>query len=153
VKGRNYWTYCILGDGECDEGEVWEGAMSAANFGVTNLITFVDRNGCMIDGPTEEVMKLEPFADKWAAFGFHVIEVDGQNLDELDDAIAFAKANTTGKPVAIIAKTTKGAGIKAIEGDYMWHYGAMDEAAYTAGKESLAAYYQARLARAQKEGK
>jgi transketolase len=154
VTGKDYWTYCILGDGECDEGEIWEGAMSAANYGLTKLVTIVDRNGCMIDGPTEQVMKLEPFADKWAAFGFHVIEVDGQNLDELDDAIAFAKnANDTGKPVAVIAKTKKGAGIKAIEGDYLWHYGAMDEAAYTAGKASLAEYYQARMERAQKEGK
>jgi transketolase len=154
LKKKDYWIYCILGDGECDEGEVWEGAMSAAHFGATNLITIVDRNGCMIDGPTEEVMKLEPFADKWAAFGFLVINVDGQNLDELDDAIVFAKTkNNTGKPVAIIANTVKGAGIKAIEGDYMWHYGAMDDAAYEAGKASLAEYYQERLTRAESEGK
>ena len=150
---KDFWTYCVLGDGECDEGEVWEGAMCAAHFGVTNLITFVDRNKCMIDGPTEEVMKLEPFAEKWKGFGFIVKEVDGQNLDELDDAIAFAKANDTRQPVVIIAHTKKGAGIKAIEGDYTWHYGAMDEAAYEAGKASLEEYYQARLARAQKEGK
>ena len=150
---KDYWTYCILGDGECDEGQVWEAAMAAAHFGVTNLITFVDRNKCMIDGPTEEVMKLEPFADKWAAFGFEVRMVDGQNLDELDDAIAFAKANTTGKPVAIIADTAKGAGIKSIEGDYLWHYGAMDEAKYEMSKKSLATYFQQRLARAEKEGK
>jgi transketolase len=98
-------------------------------------------------------MKLEPFAEKWAGFGFHVIEVDGQNLDELDDAITFAKNNDTGKPVAVIAKTKKGAGIKAIEGNYLWHYGAMDEASYEAGKASLAQYHQARVARAEKEGK
>jgi len=150
---KDYWTYCILGDGECDEGQVWEAAMAAAHFGVTNLITFVDRNKCMIDGPTEEVMKLEPFADKWAAFGFEVRVVDGQNLDELDDAIAYAKSNTSGKPVVIIADTIKGAGIKAIEGDYVWHYGAMDEAKYEESKISLAEYYQQRLARAEKEGK
>jgi len=150
---KDYWTYCILGDGECDEGQVWEAAMAAAHFGATNLVTFVDRNKCMIDGPTEEVMKLEPFADKWAAFGFEVRVVDGQNLDELDDAIAFAKSNTTGKPVAIIADTAKGAGIKSIEGDYLWHYGAMDDAKYEAAKASLEEYYQARIARAEKEGK
>ena len=150
---KDFWTYCILGDGECDEGQVWEAAMAAAHFGATNLVTFVDRNKCMIDGPTEEVMKLEPFADKWAAFGFEVRVVDGQNLDELDDAIAFAKSNTTGKPVAIIADTAKGAGIKSIEGDYLWHYGAMDDAKYEAAKASLEEYYQARIARAEKEGK
>jgi transketolase len=154
VLGKDFFTYCILGDGECDEGEIWEGAMSAAHFGVTNLVTFVDRNKCMIDGPTEEVMKLEPFADKWAAFGFHVIEVDGQNLNELDDAILFAKEkNDTGKPVAIIAHTKKGAGIASIEGDYRWHYGAMDEGKYNECKAALAEYFQARKARAEKEGK
>ncbi|MDR1465878.1 MAG: transketolase [Oscillospiraceae bacterium] len=152
VQKKDYWTYCIMGDGECDEGEIWEAAMSAAHFGVTNLISFVDRNECMIDGPTEDVMKLEPFADKWAAFGFLVKEVDGQNLDQLDDAIAFAKANTTGKPVVIISHTKKGAGIAHIEGDYKWHYGAMDEDSYQKGKASLAEYHQARLARAEKEG-
>jgi len=150
---KDWWTYCVLGDGECDEGQVWEAAMSAAHFGATNLITFVDRNKCMIDGPTEEVMKLEPFADKWAAFGFDVKVIDGQNLDELDDAIAYAKANTSGKPVVIIAETAKGAGIKSIEGDYLWHYGAMDEEKYKEAKESLEKYYQKRLARAKKEGK
>jgi transketolase len=153
VLNKTYWTYCILGDGECDEGQIWEAAMAAAHFKATNLITFVDRNKCMIDGPTEDVMQLEPFADKWAAFGFIVKEVDGQNLDELDDAIAFAKANDTGKPVAIIANTKKGAGIHSIEGDYRWHYGAMDETKYNEGKAALAEYYQARLARAEQEGK
>ncbi|MDR1927833.1 MAG: transketolase [Oscillospiraceae bacterium] len=153
VLGRDYWTYCIMGDGECDEGEIWEAAMSAAHFGVTNLISFVDRNKCMIDGETENVMKLEPFADKWRAFGFIVKEVDGQNLNELSEAIDFAKANETKQPVVIIANTVKGAGIAHIEGDYRWHYGAMDEASYNKGKESLEAYFQARLARAEKEGK
>jgi len=153
VQKKDWWTYCILGDGECDEGQVWEAAMSAAHFGVNRLVTFVDRNQCMIDGPTEEVMALEPFADKWRAFGFIVKEVDGQNLDELDDAIAFAKANETNQPVCIIANTKKGAGIASIEGDYLWHYGAMDDEKYADAKASLAEYYKKRLARAEKEGK
>jgi len=153
VQNKDWWTYCVLGDGECDEGQVWEAAMSAAHFGCTNLITFVDRNQCMIDGPTEEVMKLEPFADKWAAFGFIVKEVDGQNLDELDDAIAFAKANKTNQPVLILCNTKKGAGIKTIEGDYVWHYGAMDDDKYANSQKELDEYYKARLARAKKEGK
>ena len=87
VLGKDYKTYCILGDGECDEGSNWEAAMAIAAFKATNVITFVDRNKCMIDGRTEDVMPLEPFADKWRAFGFHVIEVDGQNLNELSEAI------------------------------------------------------------------
>ena len=153
VQKKDWWTYCILGDGELNEGQVWEAAQSAAHFGVTNLITFVDRNGCMIDGRTEDIMKLEPLADKWRAFGFIVKEVDGQNLNELDDAIAFAKANETNQPVLILANTKKGAGIKSIEDDYVWHYGAMDDEKYEASKTELAAYYKARLARAKKEGK
>ncbi|MCL2106114.1 MAG: transketolase [Oscillospiraceae bacterium] len=153
VQGKKFWTYCIMGDGECDEGEIWEGAMSAAHFGVTNLVCFVDRNDCMIDGKTEDVMALEPFADKWRAFGFIVKEVDGQNINELAEAIDFAHANETNQPVLILANTVKGAGVANIEGDYRWHYGAMDEASYQQGKDSLESYYQARLARAEKEGK
>ena len=83
VLGKDYKTYCVLGDGECDEGSNWEAAMAMAQFKVTNVISFVDRNKCMIDGRTEDVMGLEPFADKWRAFGFIVKEVDGHNLSEL----------------------------------------------------------------------
>ena len=153
VQKKDWWTYCILGDGELNEGQVWEAAQSAAHFGTTNLITIVDRNGCMIDGRTEDIMKLEPLADKWRAFGFIVKEVDGQNLDELDDAIAFAKANKTAQPVLILANTKKGAGIASIEDDYVWHYGAMDDDKYEKSKAELATYHKARLARAEKEGK
>ena len=153
VQKKDWWTYCVLGDGELNEGQVWEAAMSAAHFGATNLITFVDRNGCMIDGRTEDIMKLEPLADKWRAFGFIVKEIDGQNLDELDDAIAFAKANETNQPVLILCSTKKGAGIKSIEDDYVWHYGAMDDDKYEQSKAELAAYLKERLIRAEKEGK
>ncbi|MCR5040636.1 MAG: transketolase [Clostridia bacterium] len=152
VLGKDYWTYCILGDGECDEGSNWEAAMAAANFKVTNLISFVDRNRCMIDGRTEDVMKLEPFADKWTAFGFIVKEVDGQNIKELCEAIDFAHENKTDKPVMIICNTKKGAGIDFIEDDYLWHYGAFDDEKYEKAKESLKKYYAGRVARAEKEG-
>ncbi|HQH64339.1 MAG TPA: transketolase, partial [Clostridiales bacterium] len=114
VRGKDYWTYCILGDGECDEGSNWEAAMTASQYKVTNLISFVDRNKCMIDGCTEDVMKLEPFADKWKAFGFIVKEVDGHNIKELCDAIDFALDNREA-PVMIIADTVKGAGIDFME--------------------------------------
>lgn len=151
VLGKSYKTYCILGDGECDEGSNWEAAMSVAHYKATNLISFVDRNKCMIDGRTEDVMKLEPFADKWRSFGFIVKEVDGQNLNELSEAIDFALANTEA-PVMIVANTIKGAGIDFMEDDYRWHYGAIDEENYKKAKESLSKYYEARKARAQKEG-
>ena len=152
VLGKDYKTYCILGDGECDEGSNWEAAMSAATFKVTNMISFVDRNKCMIDGRTEDVMKLEPFADKWRSFGFIVKEVDGHNFKELCDAIDFALENKTDSPVMIIADTIKGAGINFMEDNYQWHYGAIDEEKYKKAIDSLDAYYEARKARAEKEG-
>ena len=151
VLGKDYKTYRILGDGECDEGSNWEAGMAAAHFKADNLISFVDRNKCMIDGKTEDVMSLEPFADKWRSFGFIVKEVDGQNMNELSEAIDFALENK-GAPVMIIADTTKGAGVDYMEGDYKWHYGALDEEKYQKAKESLEKYYAARVARAEKEG-
>ena len=151
VLGKDYMTYCILGDGECDEGSNWEAGMAAAHFKADNLIAFVDRNKCMIDGPTEEVMKLEPLADKWAAFGFEVINVDGHDMNALSEAIDTALA-VKDKPVMIIADTVKGAGIDYMEGDYKWHYGAINEEKYELAKASLEKYYAARVARAEKEG-
>ncbi len=151
VLGKDYKTYCILGDGECDEGSNWEAAMSAAHFKVDNVITFVDRNKCMIDGRTEDVMALEPFADKWRAFGFVVKEVDGHNFNELSEAIDFALENK-GAPVMIIANTVKGEGIDYMEDNYLWHYGAIDDDKYAKAQESLKKHYAKRVARAEKEG-
>lgn len=151
VLGKDYKTYCILGDGECDEGSNWEAAMSAAHFKVDNVITFVDRNKCMIDGRTEDVMSLEPFADKWRAFGFIVKEVDGHNFNELSEAIDFALENK-GAPVMIIANTIKGEGIDFMEDNYLWHYGAIDDEKYAKAQESLKNHYAKRVARAEKEG-
>ncbi|MDX9899397.1 MAG: transketolase [Spirochaetia bacterium] len=145
VKGESWKTYVLLGDGECDEGAVWESAMAAAHFKATNLITIVDRNHCMIDGPTETVMALEPFADKWRAFGFEVLEVNGHDFEAL--ASAFNKALAAkDKPVVILADTIKGCGIDFIEGDYMWHYGGFDASKAALAKSSLERTYQARIA-------
>lgn len=153
IQKKDYMTYCILGDGECCEGSVWEAAMATSNFNVTNLVTIVDRNKCMIDGPTEEVMALEPFADKWKAFGFEVIEVDGHDLNALSGAFDKAIANANGgkKPICIIANTIKGAGVDFMAGDYKWHYGAIDDAKAKIAKESLDNYYKARVAKIEKE--
>ncbi|MCL2512471.1 MAG: transketolase [Oscillospiraceae bacterium] len=146
IKGKGYKTFAILGDGECDEGSNWEAAMTAAHYKADNMISFVDRNRCMIDGKTEEVMALEPLADKWKAFGFIVKEVDGHNFKELAEAIDFAYENK-GAPVMIIANTVKGEGIDFMEGNYLWHYGAIDEAKYEDAKKSLDRHYQKRVAR------
>ncbi len=152
LQKKDYKTFCILGDGECDEGSNWEAAMTASHYKVTNLISFVDRNGCMIDGKTEDIMKLEPFCDKWEAFGFIVKEIDGNNIKEICEAVDFAYENKTDKPVMIVANTKKGCGIEFIENDYRWHYGAFDEEKYEAAKAELEKSYKKRVQRAEKEG-
>ena len=151
LDGRDSHVFVFVGDGECDEGSNWEAAMSAAHFKVDNVISFVDRNKCMIDGRTEDVMSLVPFADKWRAFGFIVKEVDGHNFNELSEAIDFALENK-GAPVMIIANTIKGEGIDFMEDNYLWHYGAIDDEKYAKAKESLDKHYAKRVARAEKEG-
>ncbi len=140
TRQQSWWTYCILGDGECNEGSVWEAAMAAGQFKLTNLITFVDRNRLMIDGATEEVMGLEPFVDKWKAFGFTVIEVDGHDLDALSDAIDRARTPQDA-PVVIIANTIKGKGVDFMEDEVKWHYGGLDTDLMEKAKASVNAMY------------
>ncbi len=153
LQGKDYKTFVVLGDGECDEGSNWEAAMSAVHYKTTNMISFVDRNKCMIDGRTEDVMNLEPFCAKWEAFGFIVKEIDGNNIKELCEAIDFAYENKTDKPVMIVCNTIKGCGIDFIEDDYTWHYGAFDDEKYEMGKKALERSYAARIARVEKEAK
>jgi transketolase len=136
VQKQSWLTYCILGDGECNEGSIWEAAMAASQFKLTNLITFVDRNKLMIDGPTEEVMGLEPFADKWKAFGFIVKEVDGHSFSELSAAIESAQSEKKG-PVVIIANTFKGKGVDFMENQVKWHYGGLDTELVETAKASV----------------
>ncbi len=136
IQKKGWITYCILGDGECNEGSVWEAAMAASHYKVTNLVTFVDRNRLMIDGGTEEIMSLEPFADKWRAFGFKVREVDGHSFAELCDAIDDALAAVE-KPMVIIANTVKGKGVDFMENDVRWHYGGLDTDLVTQAKASV----------------
>lgn len=130
-QDMRWLTYCLLGDGECNEGSVWEAAMAIAHYRANNLITIVDRNKCMIDGPTEDVMALEPLDEKFAAFGFEVRRIDGHDFLAIDAALSEARANAehkTGKPFAIIADTVKAEGVDFMAGDYRWHYGAIDQA-------------------------
>jgi len=111
---KNYSVYTLLGDGECDEGQVWEAAMLASHYKLDNLTAIVDRNGLQIDGLTEKIMCLEPIAGKWRAFGWHVIEIDGNKSVEIIEALDEAK-EIRGKPTAIIAHTFKGKGISFME--------------------------------------
>lgn len=114
------WVYVIMGDGEQDEGNVWEAAMLAGKYKLHNIIAFTDRNNIQIDGPTESVMPLEDLRAKWEAFGWHVLEIDGNNIEAVVDACAEAKA-IENKPVMIIAHTVPGKGVDFMEYDYTWH--------------------------------
>lgn len=120
LDGKPHRMYVILGDGECDEGQVWEAAMSAAHYKLDNITAIVDRNGLQIDGSTEDVMALEPFADKWRAFGWHVIEIDGHDLPAIIDALDMAE-KIKDKPAVIIANTVKGKGVSFMEGRLQFH--------------------------------
>ncbi|MBR5572065.1 MAG: transketolase, partial [Oscillospiraceae bacterium] len=133
---KDYKTVCLMGDGECCEGSVWEAAMSAAHFKLDNVIGIVDRNRLMIDGFTEDVMALEPFADKWRAFGWEVIETDGHDLDAMDDALAKAWV-AKGKPTLILANTIKGKGVDFMENNVVWHYASGDSALCERAKASI----------------
>lgn len=133
---KSYKTVCLMGDGECCEGSVWEAAMSAAHFKLDNVIGIVDRNRLMIDGCTEDVMALEPFADKWRAFGWDVLEVDGHDFDALDGALEKAWA-AKGKPVLILANTIKGKGVDFMENNVVYHYASGDSALCERAKASI----------------
>ena len=129
-------TVCLMGEGECCEGSVWEAAMSAPHFKLGNLIGIVDRNRFMIDGETEDVMPLEPFADKWRAFGWEVVEVDGHDFDQLDEALSKAWA-ATDVPVLILAHTIKGKGVDFMENNVVYHYASADSELCARAKASI----------------
>lgn len=114
------WIYVVMGDGEQDEGNVWEAAMFASKYKLHNIIAITDRNNIQIDGSTENVMPLEDLSAKWESFGWHVIEIDGNNMEAIIDACAMARA-VVEKPVMIIAHTVPGKGVDFMEYDYHWH--------------------------------
>ena len=118
--------------------------MAISHYKATNVITIVDRNRCMIDGRTEDVMALEPFADKWKSFGFEVIECDGHNMHELSDSIEKAIA-ATDKPVVIIANTLKGCGVKLMQDNYQYHYASIDENLANEAKRDIDEYHDSRI--------
>lgn len=119
-KDFHRWVYVVMGDGELDEGNVWEAAMLAGKYKLHNVIGIIDRNNIQIDGPTEVVMPLEDLRGKWEAFGWHVLEIDGNNMEAIIDACAMARAIVE-KPVMIIAHTIPGKGVDFMEYDFHWH--------------------------------
>lgn len=114
------FVYCITGDGELDEGNIWEAAMFAGKYKLSQLIVFVDRNNIQIDGNTEDIMPLEDLRGKWESFGWHVQEIDGHNIESILDAVGMAKA-ITNRPSVVITHTIPGKGVDFMEYDYHWH--------------------------------
>ena len=119
-------VFCLLGDGELQEGSVWEALMSAAQFKLGNLVAIIDRNGISMDGMTEDIMALEPLADKLKAFRWNVLEVNGHDMSEILNVFDELPAPDTDTPTIIIANTDKGYGISFMRGEPKWHYGALD---------------------------
>lgn len=118
-KGQDYMTYVMLGDGECQEGMVWEAAMAASHYRLNNLIAIVDCNGVQINGWVNDIMREEPFADKWKAFGWNVIDIDGHDMHSV--LTALHEARTMRSPTVILARTVKGKGVSFMEDDCAWH--------------------------------
>ena len=135
ISEKSYRVWAILGDGESQEGQVWEAAMFASHYGLNNLAIFVDCNGLQIDGATADVMNPEPFDEKFRAFGWNVMVIDGHDFDQIDSAVKAAK--TSDKPFAIIAKTVKGKGVSYMENKCEWHGSAPKQEQYEIGMQDL----------------
>lgn len=136
LNNKQYRVYCLLGDGEIEEGQVWEAAMTANKYKLDNLCVIVDNNNLQIDGTIEEVMSSYPIDEKFKSFGFQIINIDGHNIQEIIDAFDVAK-NVKGKPTCIIAKTIKGKGVSFMENKAEWHGKAPTEEQYNLAIEEL----------------
>jgi transketolase len=136
-KGLDGRVFVLLGDGECDEGAVWEAAMSAAQFRLDTLVFIVDNNHLKYDGPVDPMMDSDHLGRMFGAFGFDVERVDGHAVPELYAALARAAASTAGKPTAIIAETVKGKGVSFMENRKEWHHGRMSAEQYARAIEEV----------------
>lgn len=123
VQGRSFRVYCMLGDGELDEGQIWEAAMSAGQFQLGSLVAIVDRNRLSIDGETESIMRLEPLEARFESFGWSVHRIDGHDLDAILDVFDQLEQEPVSGPQMVIADTVKGRGVRRMEGDKNWHVG------------------------------
>ena len=129
IDGKDYRTYTIVGDGETEEGQVWEALMFAARHDLDNLCVIIDNNGLQIDGPIAEIVNPAPYEGKLASFGFHVITIDAHSLEEIEAAFNEAKT-VKGRPTAIVAKSVKGKGVSFMENQVKWHGSAPNDAQY-----------------------
>ena len=136
MKKQDRYVYILMGDGEQGEGSIYEAAMSAGHYRLDNLIAIIDRNGLQISGNTENVMGLEPLADKWRAFRWNVLECDGNSMKSFIETVDKAKS-TKGKPTMIIANTVKGKGVSFMENDPKWHHGVPSDEQYKIAIEDI----------------
>jgi transketolase len=136
LENLDYTTYVLMGDGEIQEGIIWEAAMSASKFKVDNLIAILDHNGVQLDGTNEQIMPMGDISAKWRTFGWNVLEIDGHKVEEIAYAIDLAKA-TKGMPSIIIAKTVKGKGVSFMEGKNTWHGSPIGEDHYRQAMNEL----------------
>ena len=138
LLGRDINVYCLLGDGEIAEGQVWEACLFAHHYRLDNFCAIVDLNGLQIDGPTEEVMDTNPVDEKFAAFGFHVLTIDGHDFAQMEDAFARFHANAgTDRPTVILMRTVKGKGVSYMENEAGWHGKAPNDEEYEQGIREL----------------
>lgn len=137
MDGRDYHVYAVLGDGELAEGSVWEGVMAGGHFKLDNLTALVDRNRLQISGSTEDVMAQDSQEARWAAFGWNVVSIPGNDMAAVDSALTLAK-ETKGKPTVIILNTTKGCGVSFMEDLAVWHHKVMDDAQYETAMAEIA---------------
>lgn len=136
LRGEGFRVYVLLGDGECQGGLVWEGALAAAKYRLANLTAILDHNGVQLDGPVHEIMPLEPLAAKWRAFGWGVLEVDGHNVRQVLETLDTA-AQLHDRPTLILAHTTKGKGVSFMENEARWHGVAPDDAQFARAVREL----------------
>lgn len=138
ARGLDSRVYVLVGDGECDEGLIWESAMAAAHYGLDNLTVIVDKNGLQYDGETTEVLNTDSLAEKFKAFGFEVVEVNGHDVDALKSALEIGNSKLEiGKPRCVIANTVKGKGVSFMENDKTWHHHTLNEAQYNQAREEV----------------
>ncbi len=142
VSGRDYRVYSVLGDGEIQEGQVWEAAMFAAHKKLDNLTIFIDNNNLQIDGTMDEVNSPYPIPEKFRAFGWHTVEIDGHDFEQIESAVEEAKS-MKGKPTAVIMHTVKGKGVSFMENQVGWHGVATNAEQYEAAMNELKAQYDA----------
>lgn len=136
LKGLDYQTYVVLGDGECQAGILWEGAMTVGKYRLSNLTAIVDYNDVQLDGPVHQIMPLEPFVEKWKSFNFEVVQINGHNMREVLDSLDLA-LEVHDRPTVIIAHTTKGKGVSFMENRSYWHGRAPDDEEFAKAKTEL----------------